>query len=353
MQKVIRRAERAHRAAARKLAKKSEHYERSKAWERHEQIKRFQKTANQNIREARKNRHLDWEAGPLAPRRDVGDQVTTYGAMSLWEFQLPDTHPKDRPKFFPFSEGDRVVVIRGRDMGKIGEVTDISIEKSSVTIKGMNKVDIHVPKWVQVEHDMTTDVAAQERSVLIQDVRLVYPLPDPETGIPRDVIIDRLIQINSTYDKIKKKWTEGDRVIPGTNIIIPWPEKPEETFEDHEDDTLRRSVDEQTFRPYLLQAPMPLTVIDELRNKYSKFRTRHDFDYIEKKTLEEEKMESRKELLSSMRTPLQELADIRKKQNEANRKNLTDDQLAKIGEVIARERAKAVGAVKQTPLEIQ
>ncbi|KXL48331.1 MAG: hypothetical protein FE78DRAFT_87330 [Acidomyces sp. 'richmondensis'] len=352
MQKVIRRAERAHRAAARKFARESENRERLKAWERQEQIKRFQKTVNQNLRDARKNRHLDWEAGPLAPRRDVGDQVTTYGAMSLWAFQLPDTHPKDRPKFFPFSEGDRVVLVRGRDMGKIGEVTDINVEKSSVTIKGINKVDIVVPKWVQVEQDMTTDVAAQERSVLIQDVRLVYPLPDPETGIPRDVIIDNLIQINSTYDKVKKKWTEGDRVIPGTNTIIPWPEKPDETFEDHPDDTLRRAVDEQTFRPFLLQAPMPLTVIDELRNKYSKFRTRHEFDYIEKKNLEEETIERRKELLKSMRTPLQELAEMRK-EKAAKQKKLTEEQLAKIGEVIARERAKVVGTVQQIPVETQ
>jgi len=351
MQKVIRRAERAHRGAARKLAKESEHYERSKAWERHEQIKRFQKTVNQNIRDARKNRHLDWEAGPLAPRRDVGNQVTTYGAMSLWDFQLPDTHPKDRPKFFPFSEGDRVVLIRGRDMGKIGEVTDVNVEKSSVAVRGINKVDIHVPKWVQVEQDMATDVAAQERGVLIQDVRLVYPLRDSETGIPRDVVIDRVLQINSTYDKIKKEWTKGDRVIPGTNTIIPWPEKPDETFQDYEDDTLRRSVDEQTFRPFLLQAPMPMIVIDELRNKYSKFRTRHDFDYIEKKVSEEEKIESRKELLKGMRTPLQELSEMRKKQNEANQKELTHDQLAKIGEVIAQERAKVVGSVQQIPLE--
>jgi len=353
MQKVVRRAERAHRAAARKFAKESEHHDKSKAWERHEQIKRFQKTVNHNIRDVRKNRHLDWEAGPLAPRRDVGDKVTTYGAMSLWDFQLPDTHPNQRPKFFPFSEGDRVVLIRGRDMGKIGEVTEINVEKSSVTIKGINKVDILVPKWIQVEQDMATDVAAQERSVLIQDVRLVYPLPDPETGIPRDVIIDNLLQINSTYDKVKKTWTEGDRVIPGTNTIIPWPEKQDETFEDHKDDTLRRTVDEQTFRPFLLQAPMPMTVINELRNKYSKFRTRHDFDYIEKKMLEEETVERRKELLKGMRTPLQELAEIREKQNSAKQKILTEDQLAKIGEVIARERAKVVGTVQQIAVETQ
>lgn len=39
--------------------------------------------------------------------------------------------------------------------------------------------------------------------------------------------------------------------------------------------------------PSLLRQPMPENVIDELRNKYSKFRTRHDDAYIAKKMQEE------------------------------------------------------------------
>merc|ERR1711939_384049 len=113
----------------------------------------------------------------------------------------------------------------------------------------------------------------------------------------------------------KKEWTQGDRLIPGTNTIIPWPEKADEYHEDFENDTLRLNVDEQTFRPFLLHPPMPLSVIDELRNKFSRFRTRHDWDFIERKELEDER--------------------------EEKRKDLSDEQLAKIGEVIAAERAKA------------
>ena len=45
-------------------------------------------------------------------------------------------------------------------------------------------------------------------------------------------------------------------------------------------DTLRIDVDTQTWTPTLLRAPLPGTVIDELRGKYSVFRTRHDADYL-------------------------------------------------------------------------
>lgn len=83
---------------------------------------------------------------------------------------------------------------------------------------------------------------------------------------------------------------------------------------------------------------MPLSVIDELRHKYSKFRTRHDYEYQMKKELEDAKTEDRKDLIKTMRTPLQELAELRAREKQQQKKELTPEQLARIGEVIARER---------------
>lgn len=45
-------------------------------------------------------------------------------------------------------------------------------------------------------------------------------------------------------------------------------------------DTLRLEIDTSTWTPTLLRAPLPGSVIDELRGKYSVFRTRHDPEYM-------------------------------------------------------------------------
>ena len=47
-------------------------------------------------------------------------------------------------------------------------------------------------------------------------------------------------------------------------------------------DTLRLELDLQTWTPTLLRAPLPESVIDELRGKYSRFRTRHDPEFIKR-----------------------------------------------------------------------
>lgn len=349
MQKVVQRTQRAERAAAKKWKLKREHKERGESWERFQQLRQGQAYTNRNIRNARQARQEDWATGPLAPRRDVGDKKDTYGAMDMYNYQMPELDPKIRPKWLHIAEGDRVVVIRGREKGKIGTVDDVSKERASVRVKGVNVVDLTILAWMQQEENMeATTLHSMARPISIHDVRLVYPLPDPETGIPRDVIIDRLVNINYEFDKVKKEWTQGDRLIPGTNTLIPWPEKVDPVPDYYEEDTLRMTVDEQTFRPFLLHPPMPLSVIDELRNKFSKFRTRHDYDYVERKEAEDLRTEKRKDLAKGMRTPLQELAEVRrKKREEEMQKDLSDDQLAKIGEVIAAERAKATKALEE------
>lgn len=68
--------------------------------------------------------------------------------------------------------------------------------------------------------------------------------------------------------------------------------KPSEEVKDHEEflkddpttpsDTLRLDIDTPTWTPTLLRAPLPGTIIDELRGKYSKFRTRHDPEFLKR-----------------------------------------------------------------------
>ncbi|OQN96895.1 hypothetical protein B0A48_17449 [Cryoendolithus antarcticus] len=341
MEKVVQRSKIVHRHAAKRLSKEIDHLEKGKSWNRKRDSLRIRGDNHALIVTARKERAEAWSRGLLAPRRDVGDKAKTHGALSLYSFNLPDRHPRSLPKWYWVSEGDRVVVTKGREKGKIAEVEEVQKEKGAVRLKGVNVADVAVPSWVN-QRDTTEKDSVQPIAIMVpvEDVRLVYPLPDPTTGKLRDVVVEKLICVNREWDKVKREWDRGMRAVPGTNTLIPWPEVIEPEFQDHEDDTLRRSVDEVTHTPLLLNWPMPASVIDELRNKYSKFRTRHSYEFTQKIEAQAAKEEKRKDLHLTMRTPLQELAEVRRKAKAAESRELTDEQLAKIGEVMASEAAK-------------
>lgn len=189
----------------------------------------------------------------------------------------------------------------------------------------------------------------------IQAVRLVHPLRDPDTGIVRDVIINELQPRNIFRDKPTGRVT-WNRVVPGLNVEIPWPRafeeaertELEETVAEHPCDTLRMDVEEQTFVPSLLRPPMPVEIVDELRNKYSKFRTRHEPEYIARK--EEEaaaKIAARKQAMT-MQTPLKELnAKLREEKRALGQPVLSDAMLEKIGEFMYKAQQAGQGVKTQ------
>lgn len=157
-------------------------------------------------------------------------------------------------------------------------------------------------------------------------VRLVTPLENPVTGEQRDVIVERLKRRLDYMDQetLEKEYV---RFIPDLNDTeVAWPEKDEPAHIDTASDTLRISLEKRTFagpNVTLLGAPMPPSVIDELRNKYSKLRKRHDPEYLEEvRQREEEQRMNNIQMMQGMRTPLQELhalrAEQRKKAAEEN-----------------------------------
>lgn len=347
MEKVIQRSQRASRYVGKVKARERKLVESGEAWERRQNRLRTLRDESSRLMQARINRRIDWQTGALAPRRDVGDQATKYGAASIYNVQRIDVEPNEQlhGRWFPLKIGDRVVITHGPDTGKIGILSDIDRSKAAVQVKDLNMIDVHIPQWMKKQNNEPRDVFSIAQHIPSDHVKLVYPLPDPETGIYRDVIIERL-------EKLQKKSGQSNRVsrvIPGTNTVIPWPASSSEEPEDNEGDTLRISVEERTFRPTLIHAPMPMTVIDELRGKYSKFRTRHEYDYRARKEAEAAATMARKGLIKTMRTPLQELAEKRALQKAAEARELTSEQLAKIGEIIAQEQerkqafAKALG----------
>ena len=91
---------------------------------------------------------------------------------------------------------------------------------------------------------------------------------------------------------------------------------------------------------------MPGSVIDELRNNYSIFRTRHDPEYIEAKMKEDQEKEEKKRQIEEMWTPLKEVNRRARKLRKAKGKGkLTPKMLERIGRVIAKKRQLTLDAV--------
>lgn len=175
-----------------------------------------------------------------------------------------------------------------------------------------------------------------ELPIPLSAVRLVYPLPNPELGSLRDVIIVELRRSSNG----ERSLGYGGRYVAGTEprIYIPFPEKPIEENMDYEIDTLRIEVEEKTWTPTLFQPPMPTSIIDELRNKYSIFRDRHDEDYIRKRDrLVAELENERSEKGHLMLTPLEEYHRMKMlEKSRTVQKPLDNELLSNIGELMAR-----------------
>ncbi|CZR59704.1 related to ribosomal protein YmL40, mitochondrial [Phialocephala subalpina] len=350
MQKVIRRSILAEKQAARRSAKRKDRHTREWAKSNREQDRHLRREATGQIKQARLNRREDWELGPLAPRRDVGDSKDTFGTIHTQRMRGTVIHYKDRAealkkvggRFLNIVKSDRVVLLEGKDKGKIGKVTAVDPSRAECTVEGLNLIDVAIPSYMINEEDPDKrPIRTIEKPVPLTSVRLVYPLSDPETGITRDVIIKRLVNANFWFDRHLNR-TSWRRMVPGLNISIPWPKLEPKEHKDGPDDTLRIDVEEKTFVPSLLRPPMPGTVIDELRNKFSKFRTRHDPEYIEAKLAEDRAVEEQKKRVTEMRTPLQEINRQERKLRKAKGKGkLTSEMLERIGQVIAKKRQLA------------
>lgn len=185
--------------------------------------------------------------------------------------------------------------------------------------------------------------------ISVSSIRLVYPIRNAETGVTRDVVINELKAVppnmkseNMTLDRWEygNKW---DRLVPGINVVIPWPEVAAPEHEAKAADTVREQVEERTFYYGLLAPPMPRQVIDELRNKYSRFRTRHEPWYLRQKEMEGQLERSRREAAKSMQTPLDEFHEKQRAIRDARGEpELTDEMLEKLGRIMADRKAVAL-----------
>ena len=119
------------------------------------------------IKEARKNLREDYELGPLRPNRAVGADAEKYGVLSIEQLRrtpIPlETHKRRNEariargldpiyplvagdkKFFPIAVDDRVMIMKGREKGKIGKVQDVIDNTHEIVIKDLNMVHLFVP----------------------------------------------------------------------------------------------------------------------------------------------------------------------------------------------------------------
>lgn len=169
----------------------------------------------------------------------------------------------------------------------------------------------------------------------IDDVRLVVAIDDPATGQTRDVLVEHVHGGEPILEREHGTETpRHTRYISGENIEIPWPRREPPVLNDEEWDTLRMEVETPTWTPSLHYAPFPPSVLDELRNKFSKYRTRHDPEWVEAKKMEDyrkEYLQSRSlltpkgELIAMIQAKKKERLDARR---DANGNMLMDDQTA-------------------------
>lgn len=146
MQKVIRRTILAEKQAARRLGKRKEKYAFEEAKSARFNFRFSQRSASADIKTARQVRREDWELGPLAPRRDVGLKKDTYGTVETHRLQGKKLSFEERVKLNPLGDtivkGDRVVLLEGRDRGKIGKVQSVDSSTQMLTVDGLNMVQI-------------------------------------------------------------------------------------------------------------------------------------------------------------------------------------------------------------------
>ncbi|KAL1302104.1 hypothetical protein AAFC00_002539 [Neodothiora populina] len=368
MQKLMQRTSAAQRQATRRAARQTGKVENAQEWQNRQQRKARTASQSMYIKNERERRREAYEAGShLAPRYDVGEQADTYATVDAYILQgVNRTWRQYKNEICPFAEGDRVVVTQGKEKGKIGRITTMDAQAGSVKINGLNMGDWYVPEWARQEDADPRPIVAAPLPIPFSHIKLVHPLRDPETGVFKDTIIDKIVvrlraqpeePVEASpfvrrevlgWDPKTREYIRGRRFIPGLEQEMPWPETEDAKEETaHDDDTYRINVDEVTHRPYLLQPPMPPSVIDELRNKYSVFRTRHEDWYVARKEAEDRAVQQKKELARLVSTPTMELREKTRRERLDSRKDLNPDQLAEIGRLVAEGRRSAAKEVSR------
>ncbi|KAH6639519.1 hypothetical protein C7974DRAFT_388685 [Boeremia exigua] len=180
-------------------------------WE-NDNIIRVRRTALRNAAE-------DWKLGPLRPNRAVHLADGKYGALPATRMQKPSIDadvwhrlnarrekkghaPKyplvvDSQPYFPMVKGDRVVVVRGRDRGKIGTVQSVMPRTHECLVSGVNRAYVDSVVFGSNTQDMGARQVI-ETPTPMDDLRLVIPYASADftlrgQSIYEDVVVDNVV----------------------------------------------------------------------------------------------------------------------------------------------------------------
>ncbi|KTW32220.1 ribosomal protein L24 [Pneumocystis jirovecii RU7] len=186
-------------------------------------------------------------------------------------------HPKDRIKFWNIAIGDEVQVISGKDKGRQGKVIEIDKWTNRLKVEGLKMCKKYIPKVLRTK-DMTNNVIEMPMFIHYSNVRLIGEIPGEKYGTKKLVVVKHINRGNLFYNKDRKILT-WRRWVVGENKFLPWPvnlpkdeKEREQRYKEYKNDTKAANVWTKTFTPTLYSPPIPLSIEDELRNKYSKYR---------------------------------------------------------------------------------
>jgi len=178
-----------------------------------------------------------------------------------------------------------------------------------------------MPQWLLDAYNSKNAVQTVPVPISINDIRLVVTLE--ENGVPYEAIAKHVVGRGPFVKRPNSITPKHTRYIRGENIRIPWPnEDYVPDIEDNDVDTLRQEVEHETYVPSINYAPFESSIIDELRNKYSKYRTRHDPEWVKAKKRED--LEKEYLATRAMLTPQGEIRAKRLAEKAAARQQLLD-----------------------------
>ncbi|KAI5785691.1 hypothetical protein FPQ18DRAFT_373333 [Pyronema domesticum] len=337
MDKLLARARNAQIQAKRRLDRQLALEKKRKINEIRQEHIMYQQLVTRDRKTSRKEEIEDHRLGPLKPIRAVGQkEISMYGAFDQMRIIPPAVPDEHKIKHWNITVKDRVVVLRGPDRHKIGVVKSVDKDNNTVVVQGLNMVAVKTPEFYFNLHSDVPAVQYRELPMHYDDVRLVVPTVDPVTKELRDTVVANVAMSKIFHDKIlkEKRWI---RYIKGTSIEIPWPKKEEPEQFDQDCDTRIMHVENDTFVPTLLEAPIPLEIVDEIRNKFSRFRTRHEPEYVAKV----EAALGYKERLAreAIKTPLQLLnKKLREEKKAQGKPELTSEILEQLGRAMAKNK---------------
>ncbi len=150
MQRVLLRNILARNRALKRQRRQNEETLREEARE----VRRDRTKAAQSERSLTKaertHRREDWMLGPLAPNRVAGKDGGGYGMIDMTFIHEPVVMKSEREKYANIVVDDRVVVVSGREKGKIGKVIGFDEKRQSVTM-----YDINVVSFFTLRHSHT------------------------------------------------------------------------------------------------------------------------------------------------------------------------------------------------------